>query len=200
MIVAERMSRIGFLWPADGLNDDEYLRFVPEGVTWLTARYDAGTETWVSLDVSDPGPFLAGAAAFDGEGVVTLSGGFMFGGDNATDGAFDFVLADSTITQHTAPAIGEIYSHELVYLRPGFAVAFGGRDDNQVPLNGTWSYEPDVGDWTNLAPAVSPSARFNFGMTAVGENKAIMFGGFVGDGKAGAPSVEVWEYVGPLPE
>lgn len=45
MIVAERMSRIGFLWPADGLNDDEYLRFVPEGVTWLTARYDAGTET-----------------------------------------------------------------------------------------------------------------------------------------------------------
>lgn len=162
--------------------------------------YDAGTETWVSIDVTDPGAILAGAAAFDGDGVVTLSGGFMFGGDGATDAAFDFVLADSTITEHSAPAVGEIYSHELVYLRPGYALAFGGRDPEQIPVNGSWSYEPDSGDWTNLAPSVSPSPRFNFGMTAVGENKAIMFGGFVGSGKAGAPSVEVWEYVGTLPE
>lgn len=39
------IPRIGFLWPADGLNDDEYLAFVPAGVSWLTARYTAGTET-----------------------------------------------------------------------------------------------------------------------------------------------------------
>jgi 4-aminobutyrate aminotransferase-like enzyme/maleate cis-trans isomerase len=38
-------ARIGFLWPADGLNDDEYLAFLPPGLAWLTARYDAGTET-----------------------------------------------------------------------------------------------------------------------------------------------------------
>ena len=38
-------KRIGFLWPADGLNDAEYLRFVPPNVDWLVARYDAGTET-----------------------------------------------------------------------------------------------------------------------------------------------------------
>ncbi len=161
--------------------------------------YDVGTETWVTIDVTDPGELLAGAAAFDGEGVVTLSGGYNF--DDGTQGAaFDFVLADSTITEHTAPAIGEIYSHELVYLRPGYAMAFGGRDVQEVPVNGTWSYEPASGDWVDLSPAVSPSARFNFGMTAVGENKAIMFGGFAGDGQAGAPTVEVWEYVGSLPE
>ena len=45
MTSAGKTARIGFLWPADGLNDDEYLRFVPDGVSWLTARYDAGTET-----------------------------------------------------------------------------------------------------------------------------------------------------------
>lgn len=38
-------KRIGFLWPADGLNDAEFLAFVPTGVDWLVARYDAGTET-----------------------------------------------------------------------------------------------------------------------------------------------------------
>lgn len=45
MTVSGIAARIGFLWPADGLNDDEYLRFVPAGVSWLTARYDAGTQT-----------------------------------------------------------------------------------------------------------------------------------------------------------
>lgn len=162
--------------------------------------YDAGTETWVSLDVSDPGPFLAGAAAFDGEGVVTLSGGFSFDKPSVLNQAFDFVLDDSSITAHTMPAIGPIYSHELVYLRPGFAVAFGGRDETEDPVGGTWSYEPDSGEWIDLAPGVAPSARHNFGMTAVGENKMILFGGRTGQGKASAPSFEVWEYVGPLPE
>lgn len=38
-------ARIGFLWPADGLTEDEYLAFLPPGVSWLTARYDAGTAT-----------------------------------------------------------------------------------------------------------------------------------------------------------
>lgn len=41
-----RLARIGFLWPADGLNDDEYWAFLPAGVAWLTARYtpDLGSE------------------------------------------------------------------------------------------------------------------------------------------------------------
>lgn len=39
-------GRIGFLWPADGLNDDEYWSYLPVGVSWLTARYtpDLGSE------------------------------------------------------------------------------------------------------------------------------------------------------------
>lgn len=38
-------ARIGFLWPADGLNDDEFYEFLPNNVAWLTARYDAATDT-----------------------------------------------------------------------------------------------------------------------------------------------------------
>lgn len=33
------LGRIGFLWPADGLNDDEYWNYLPDGVALLTARY-----------------------------------------------------------------------------------------------------------------------------------------------------------------
>ena len=43
--MGQRRKRIGFLWPADGLNDAEYLKFLPPGIDWLLARYDAGTET-----------------------------------------------------------------------------------------------------------------------------------------------------------
>ncbi len=160
--------------------------------------YDAGTETWIEIDVTDPGPRLAAAAAFDSSGIVTLSGGFEFGKIGALDTAYDFVLADSSIAAHVNPALGTVYNHELVYLRQGFAVTFGGRDGAQTPRGDTFSYEPVLGTWTDLDPAVAPSPRFNFGMSAVGENKLIMFGGSTA-GKGAVPTVEVWEYVGPLP-
>ncbi len=32
-------GRIGFLWPGDGLNDDEFWSYLPDGVAWLTQRY-----------------------------------------------------------------------------------------------------------------------------------------------------------------
>ncbi|MEI6098776.1 MAG: aminotransferase class III-fold pyridoxal phosphate-dependent enzyme [Alphaproteobacteria bacterium] len=32
-------GRIGFLFPGDGLNDDEYWSYLPDDVAWLTARY-----------------------------------------------------------------------------------------------------------------------------------------------------------------
>jgi 4-aminobutyrate aminotransferase-like enzyme/maleate cis-trans isomerase len=32
-------GRVGFLFPGDGLNDDEFWSYLPEGVAWLTARY-----------------------------------------------------------------------------------------------------------------------------------------------------------------
>jgi 4-aminobutyrate aminotransferase-like enzyme/maleate cis-trans isomerase len=32
-------GRIGFLFPGDGLNDDEFWSYLPDGVAWLTARY-----------------------------------------------------------------------------------------------------------------------------------------------------------------
>jgi maleate cis-trans isomerase len=43
MTVRGSRTRIGFLWPVDGLNDDEYWDCLAPGVGWYTARYGAGT-------------------------------------------------------------------------------------------------------------------------------------------------------------
>ena len=37
--------KIGFLWPADGLNEAEYLNFLPDRLNFHVQRFDAGTET-----------------------------------------------------------------------------------------------------------------------------------------------------------
>ena len=38
-------KNIGFLWPCDGLNEQEYWKFLPKDVRWLTARYGAVSYT-----------------------------------------------------------------------------------------------------------------------------------------------------------
>lgn len=59
-------ARIAFLWPDDGLNDDEFWAYLPEGVAWLTTRYP-GTLEGHALDratfeaSADLGPILAAA-------------------------------------------------------------------------------------------------------------------------------------------
>lgn len=40
-----KRKRIGFLWPADGVNEAEYRCFVPPDFDWLVARYTAETTT-----------------------------------------------------------------------------------------------------------------------------------------------------------
>lgn len=58
--------RIAFIWPNDGLNDDEYWAYLPEGVAWLTTRYP-GTLEGHDLDratfeaSADLGPMVAAA-------------------------------------------------------------------------------------------------------------------------------------------
>ena len=37
--------KIGFLWPADGLNEAEYLNFLPDNLNFHVQRFDAGTDT-----------------------------------------------------------------------------------------------------------------------------------------------------------
>ncbi|MBI1383772.1 MAG: aminotransferase class III-fold pyridoxal phosphate-dependent enzyme [Rhizobiales bacterium] len=37
-------ARVAFIWPDDGLNDDEYWSYLPDGVAWLASRYPGTLE------------------------------------------------------------------------------------------------------------------------------------------------------------
>jgi 4-aminobutyrate aminotransferase len=59
-------GRIGFLFPGDGLNDDEYWSWLPDDVAWLTARYpgtlpDQPLNRATFAASADTGPMVAAA-------------------------------------------------------------------------------------------------------------------------------------------
>jgi 4-aminobutyrate aminotransferase-like enzyme/maleate cis-trans isomerase len=59
-------GRIGFLFPGDGLNDDEFWSYLPDGVVWLTARYpgtlpDQPLNQATFAASADLGPMVAAA-------------------------------------------------------------------------------------------------------------------------------------------
>lgn len=79
-------GRIGFLWPADGLNDDEFWSCLPDGVALLTTRYAVtGDLTAESFETdADLAPIVSAARllALAGVDVAALgdcAGSFILG-------------------------------------------------------------------------------------------------------------------------
>lgn len=56
-------------------------------------------------------------------------------------------------------------------------VLFGGQDNGLAALADTWTFDPSLGQWSNLNPAVSPSSRFSHAMAAAGPDTVAMLGG-----------------------
>jgi 4-aminobutyrate aminotransferase-like enzyme/maleate cis-trans isomerase len=61
-----RSQRIAFIWPNDGLNDDEFWAYLPPGVSWLTTRYPGtleghGLDRETFLASAELGPMIAAA-------------------------------------------------------------------------------------------------------------------------------------------
>ena len=79
-------GRIGFLWPADGLNDDEFWSCLPDGVALLTTRYAvAGDLSAESFEAdADLAPILSAArllalAHVDVAALGDCAAGFILG-------------------------------------------------------------------------------------------------------------------------
>ena len=80
------VGRIGFLWPADGLNDDEFWNYLPDGVALLTARYAVtGSLEAEGLEAdAAPAPIVAAArlvalARIDVAALGDCAGSFILG-------------------------------------------------------------------------------------------------------------------------
>ncbi|WP_395661082.1 aminotransferase class III-fold pyridoxal phosphate-dependent enzyme [Aestuariivirga sp.] len=108
-----RPQRIAFIWPNDGLNDDEFWAYVPPGVSWLTTRYPGtleghGLDRETFLASAELGPMIAAARLMRPlrPDVVALgdhAGSFIkgIGGDEAQAAA----LAEAAGAPHaTTPA------------------------------------------------------------------------------------------------
>ena len=86
MLIRGSAGRIAFLFPADGLNDDEFWNYLPEGVALLTARYAVtGQLSAESLEAdADLAPIRDAARLFtpadvDVAALGDCAGGFILG-------------------------------------------------------------------------------------------------------------------------
>ena len=95
-------GRIAFIWPNDGLNDDEYWAYLPQGVAWLTNRFPGtlddhvlDTETFEASAEIAPMSAAAGMMRAVRPDVVALgdhAGSFVMGKGH------DIVQADALVT------------------------------------------------------------------------------------------------------
>ena len=79
------------------------------------------------------------------------------------------------ITPMTAPEAR--FNTALADLEDGRVLLFGGRLGNGMRVADTWVFDPETGDWSELSPASSPSARSDHAMASVGGGVVVLFGG-----------------------
>ncbi|MCI4328150.1 MAG: PKD domain-containing protein [Thermoplasmata archaeon] len=145
----------------------------------LTPSHPTATNT--------PSPRWGAAMSYD----PAVGGLLLFGGTGATsDGLNDPGLNDtwefvrgawSPVCGTGCPTPVDRWDGSLTYsLEAGEPIMFGGESTvsgTLVDLNDTWAFNP-TGNWTELAPSVSPSARYAAGFAYDHQlGGAVLFGG-----------------------
>jgi len=146
------------------------------GETWV---YDLGDNAWTNQAPSGDSPSARSAHAMawvDGDQVL------LFGGReasyNVSDETWVYDLSANTWTNQ-APAAGPSarISHAMAWVGGDRVLLFGGHDGSYIPNGETWVYDLSDNTWTNLAPAVGPSARHGHAMTYLGGDQVLLLGG-----------------------
>ncbi len=154
--------------------------------TWA---YDVNTDTWTTMDpVSRPSPRFYHAMAYDSESDrVVLFGGFTATG-TFSDETWTYDLDTNTWTDVTL-SVGPSgrANHAMAYdSESARVVLFGGSTGIPGGYAGdlsddTWTYDTDTNTWTDVAPAVGPSARIGHVMAYDTESdQIVLFGGSTG--------------------
>ena len=150
--------------------------------TWL---FDGTSQTWSQLSpISSP-------SARDGFGiaVIVTDKVLLFGGDVGGVNGETWVF-DRTATSWTqlSPAASPSarYHHNMAYIGDDKVILFGGA--TPTTNNETWVYDLSDNNWTNMNPGTwvsgtdMPSARTDFAMEYLGDDKVILFGSSNADG------------------
>ena len=161
------------------------------------------------LFATNPSPRLAPRMAFDEESGV----GVLFGGRGLTDPATALEHgSDETwlwVRNHWVQVFPQVAppprsAHAMVYdSARDRVIVFGGRKEATVirqrfSMHGdTWAWKN--GEWTDLAPAAAPPARFYQGMAYDRDrDRVVLYGGFnyTADGKTLQALFDTWEFDG----
>lgn len=177
-----------------------------DGPTWLedTWTFDQTTGEWTEagLGVSITARQSA-AFGFDGTRAI------LFGGSGGMLALFDQTwIYDPAMNQWarqegaTTTPTSRFALEGAYFEESGLFIVYGGKaiyccDD---PDPGTFAWDPDADNWTELTNATEPTPRFNYGFAYIrGTNKAIIFGGATSNMTPASAQGTTYEYVGPLP-
>jgi N-acetylneuraminic acid mutarotase len=152
----------------------------PADDTWL---YDLATNTWTDKNPpAKPGKRSSGAMAPIGDGKVLLFGGMKSGTPYGDTWLYD--LATNTWTDMSpATAPHARWEFPMVPIGTGKVLLFGGYFEMPYTYyNDTWVYDLSSNTWTDMSPSSAPSVRRSQALAAVGNGKALLFGGDGGPG------------------
>jgi N-acetylneuraminic acid mutarotase len=73
------------------------------------------------------------------------------------------------------------HQHAVAYIGDNKIILFGGRYFIIEPdqFDDTWVYDLNQNSWTEKFPSSKPQARFRHGMAYIGDDKVLLFGGYV---------------------
>lgn len=140
-----------------------------------------------------PSPRFNAALVDLGDGRLLLFGGRDAAGTWLGD-TWSFEVETSTWTQ-LAPAVSPPArnAHGMALVEPGTVVMFGGTaTGGGGGMADTWSFDVAAESWTQLAPPLSPPPRFQHEMVAIGNSRAVIFGGRSSGG--GSEIADTWMF------
>jgi PKD repeat protein len=153
--------------------------------TWA---YDFETNTWICQNpVAAPSARVCSAMAYDSESDRVV----MFGSSENTE-TWAYNLDLDAWSNVGAPRPSGRYSCAVAYdTSSDRVILFGGSESWSWSLAGdneTWAYDFETNTWTNMNPAIHPSARYWHAMAYDSQSdRIILFGGY-------PLSDETWAY------
>ncbi|MDH5307920.1 MAG: hypothetical protein OEW02_12115 [Myxococcales bacterium] len=147
--------------------------------TWV---YDLSANTWTLMN-----PTVHPSVRWNHE-MVHIGGDqvLLFGGhagyNNFSDETWIYDLSENTWTlKNPAVKPSARGNHAMAYIGGDKAVIFSGMIDNTGYGgfdNQTWVYDLSDDNWTQQNPPVKPGQRFGHAMAYIGQDQAVLFGGY----------------------
>ncbi|UCE10875.1 MAG: hypothetical protein JSW61_02810 [Candidatus Thorarchaeota archaeon] len=167
--------------------------------TWV---YDFNSDTWTEMSPTiSPGPRGTASMAYDTESdrVVLFSGirqinEPMYHVNWQETWTYDYNSNNWTNMEPTTMPPPRGFSSMAYDVESDVIILFGGVLNGGAPTSGTWAYDLNNNNWTNMRPSPHPTSRFISAMTYdVESDRVILFGGAQG-GISPRKYTDTWAY------